>query len=168
MLPIQPEPWRVPPHGIGRKNGGLFVTSGSDEQLVTYQHAVRDLLWDKYGPTEDLLADTSPVKLTFYYVRQLGKGIHAADATNLNKALEDALQGVLYENDRIVLDVRGVIIAQHVEATAPYVVIHIEDAHDDPDGFGLGDFPAEVLADIVRGNDLEEPDADDNVWPPRR
>lgn len=159
FLSIQPEPWRVPPMSPGRKGGKLFVTSGSDEQLVTYQEGVKDLV----RAHDDVRKWEGRLKLTFYYRRQLGKGIAHADVTNMNKALEDALQGVLYENDRTVKDVRGVEIEQSTDVTDPYVIVHIEKAPE-PTSYRIGHFPPEIFEVTGRARVVEE---GDNVWPPR-
>lgn len=170
FLPIQPEPWRTPPHGVGRKGGKLFVTSGSDEQLVAYQEAVRDLMRIHYeAPAREsmqALAGGKPIKLTFYYFRQLGKGIQAADATNLNKALEDALQGVLYENDKAVNDVRGVIVEQSTEVLNPAAIVHLESGHIVP-GIAADELPAHIWHKMACHQAAADTETDELVWPPR-
>lgn len=169
LLRVQPEPWRTPPHGVGRKAGKLFVTSGSDEQLVTYQNTIRDLM-NPLVPSPELFLDNKyPVKLTLYYWRKLGKGIAHADVTNLNKALEDALQGILYENDRMVQNIKGVIVAQHAELECePKVLIHLEDGHGDEFTF-TGEFPQHVVDMLVEADwPVSKEEEDDLSWPPTR
>lgn len=165
VLHTQPEPWATPPHGVGRKNGGLFVTTGSNQELVAYQEEIRELMRSQITQTDIFCycVDDAPAKLTFYYCRQLGRGIQHADATNLNKALEDALQGILYGNDRIVRDVRGAIVSQDNLVTDPWIAIHFQDFFSSVPI--TKEIPEEVLEDIQHPPRIVS--LDENVWPPK-
>lgn len=123
VLHIQPEPWRIPPMSPGRKGGKLYVATGADEQLATYQAAVRDLMEPIVHDLALVPTDVGRLQLTIFYWRQITKGVHEADATNLNKALEDALQGVLYDNDRRVGRITGDIVQQDENVTEPRIAI---------------------------------------------
>lgn len=138
ILPLSPEPWVVPPMSPGRVHGKLIVKAGRDEQLASFQDAVREVLarwlidhpqWDEFFPMEGV-----DVKLTFYLWRTMSEyktskdlthSRHQADATNMQKGLEDALQGILFVNDKQVQDVRTVIVEQSPE-TEPGIAIEIE------------------------------------------
>ena len=94
---------------------------------MTYQNAVREEL-----DGEPMLVGEMR-RLTFYFFRRVDRYIDAADrvrsrnyadATNLQKGLEDALQGILFENDREVVDIRSVIVQQGHEVDPGFVVIH--------------------------------------------
>lgn len=128
----------------GRRNGKLYVQVGRDEQLASYQESVREVMtnwfvdhpeWDEFFPM------TCEVVITFYFWRTLSEyttssdqkhSRHYADATNMAKATEDALQGILYENDRQVRDMRGVIMEQATD-TKGCIVIEIEPFIEPPD-----------------------------------
>jgi hypothetical protein len=56
---------------------------------------------------------------------------HEADVTNLQKATEDALQGVLFKNDKDVREVHSVLIAQGPDVE-PGVVIGIDQYYEQP------------------------------------
>lgn len=114
---VNPQPWAVP---RGNRFGGRPQKGGV---LHTYQQAVKEQVssfWE-FGPFDKDV----PIALSFAFWRQIeneqdtagrwhrGK---VADATNLQKALEDALQGVLFTNDRYIADIRSRIIEQ-----GPYV-----------------------------------------------
>lgn len=110
---VNPQPWSVP---RGNRFGGRPVKS---DVLHTYQQAVKEQIqgvWE-FGPFDSDV----PIALSFAFWRQIENEQDAsgrwhrgkiADATNLQKALEDALQGVLFTNDRYVADVRSRIIEQ--------------------------------------------------------
>lgn len=156
-LDINPDPWAIGPLGVGRRNGKLYPYVGKNAQMDAYKQAVKELL-----------ADVQPLLegeyiLTFYFWRRLDSHEsgrkHQADATNLIKATEDALQGVLFDNDRAVRDVRGVIVEQHAEAR-PFVVVKAEMW----DGFDPTQLPDHVWEQISQ---IDSPSLDfDNTWPP--
>ena len=131
-LNINPEPWEMGTVTSGFKNGKRFSTISPNDTLVAYQNAVKEALED-FEPL-DPAAVLDAVKLTFFFWRQRTKYINAsdriitkssADSTNLGKGLEDALQGVLFKNDRIVRDVRSVIVAQGTDVE-PKILIKVE------------------------------------------
>lgn len=128
---INPEPWAASEGAIGRKNGKAFIHFHKPESLRMYQESVKD---------EFLIANPQAVKvagdieIVFYFWRELTgfemnegqkkRRAAYADATNLQKALEDALQGILYDNDRDIVSVRSVIIEQTQE-TEPAILIAV-------------------------------------------
>lgn len=96
------------------------------------------------------------IKLTFYFFRQQAKYLdtndkvrqrNQADATNMQKGLEDALQGILFDNDKSVSDIRSVIVSQgpYVE---PCIIIKAELAGKHTDE--VLSLPQEVLDSWVR------------------
>lgn len=127
ILQINPEPWTVGKAFAMRGGGGARIAP--DKKLVSYQKAVRETLTSEY----DVKPTSSPISLCFFFSRRLevmtyGKRkSHAnkCDATNLQKAIEDALQGILYENDRQVWDVHSTIVDQSPDAT-PFIIIDME------------------------------------------
>lgn len=121
VLGLNPEPWAIGTISRGKN----YSSISPNDTLLAYQNAVKEELED-----EEML-DWEYVELTFYFWRQQTKYLdasdkirqkNAADSTNLGKGLEDALQGVLFKNDRIVRDVRSVIVAQGADVT-PRIVI---------------------------------------------
>lgn len=127
-LHVNPEPWAVGNAAVGRRNGKTFARISPHAGLKAYQEAVREELDDVTK-----LPD-GQYRLTFFLWRQQAQYIdigdkrrqrNQADATNMQKALEDALQGVLFDNDREVQDIRTRIVSQgsHIE---PLIVIKAE------------------------------------------
>jgi len=114
---INPEPWTAPEVSSGRKNGRIFTQAFKSAGLIAYQEAVKEDLLDNYPDFEKF---DGLVSLEIYFWRQLSVYVgdhgrvqrHAADATNMQKALEDAIQGVLITNDRNVMDVRSVVVEE--------------------------------------------------------
>lgn len=114
-LPVNPEPWAVGSLGLGKKGGKFHPTISPNAQLVAFKQAIAEELeeCEKLPPGE--------YELEFYFWRALDDyetasgrrhRKHQADATNMQKATEDALQGVLIDNDRNVRRVTSEIVEQ--------------------------------------------------------
>lgn len=162
---INPEQWQVGPLSVGRRNGKLFPIAGRDQQLAAYQEAIREEMGDGFEPL------TGKQRIRFYFWRTTegystasGRSHrrHQADATNLQKALEDALQGILYENDRDTWDIRSVIVDQGPDVIGK-VLFSVE-----PLRAWTSDIPQECIKLITETDlDIMAPQYSDNSWPPR-
>lgn len=128
LVGINPEPWTSPNIGGRRKNGSPVVYK--NEGLRVYQEAVKDELKGTIPYSFDR------IELRFYFWRRLEDSnridskrhrSHQADATNMQKALEDALQGVLFANDRDVVSVSSWVVAQGPDVT-PRILISVREA----------------------------------------
>ena len=111
VLDVNPYPWKVPPFSVGRAGARMFVKAGRDDGLHTYKEAIREQL-ERLDP----VMIEGPVDLQFWFWRNIIKRgrsrDHVADATNMQKSTEDALQGILFENDSSVARVQSEIVAQ--------------------------------------------------------
>lgn len=113
---INPEPWTVGTASVGRAKGKMFARIAKDAGLTAYQNAVKEELVALY-PNIEIIPKPTPVALEFFLWRQIvsyeknGRTYKRkrADATNLQKALEDALQGILFENDSQVVSIFTVL-----------------------------------------------------------
>lgn len=132
LVGINPIPWKASQVGGRRKNGSPVVYK--PEELKNYQESIKTEL---SGSTA---VDYERIELQFYFWRRLdtldrqsGRKAtdHRADATNLQKALEDALQGVLFANDRNVVHVNTWVIEQEA-TTTPRILIAIREAPPRP------------------------------------
>lgn len=162
-LYLNPEPWAVGPLDIGRRGGKIYATMGRNQQLAAYQEAVRDEIFVRHYP--EMIEP--PIQLIFWFWRNRAEYTtpnqrqhrkHEADVTNLQKALEDALQGLLYENDRDVVDVHSYLVDQGPEVEGKILV-----------WAGPGPTPADMAKTIPQGAwvDLHHERKDDNSWPPK-
>lgn len=171
-LPVNPEPWVVGNAYVARGGGKSFARIAPDKTLTLYQGAVRAEL-------EALGAEVLPglYELDLFFFRQnaqytdtIGRTRtrNTPDTTNIQKATEDALQGVLIGNDRDVVRIQSHRVAAGVDVD-PMVVIRLT--------FGLeGPRPArqEVQADVdraIQGLSLRQKSKIDqateaNVWRP--
>lgn len=135
---IQPEPWEAAQASTGRRKGKLFVQHYSPEAMVQYKDALAKEFIQQYGkPCED--PNFPPVnRIQFYFWREVvryetptGKiqTGNVADATNLQKSTEDALQGILYPNDRTNFHVSSAIVAQAFGVLPGIMIVadHVED-----------------------------------------
>lgn len=138
FVPINPEPWAIGPVGYTNKGGKPRGFVGENKQLRTYQDAVRQYLRTQVssinGPHPFPMNGHLEVKFWFWrrldsYETQSGRkhGRHWADATNMQKALEDAIQGILTGNDKDNIRVSSEIVSQD-SVTHPGIVIAVSQA----------------------------------------
>lgn len=132
---INPEPWTAPEHGVGRRNGKIYVEVYKSAGLAGYQEGIKEEIKLQNGHLPDVPLDEN-LQVTFWLDRALDQSEtdrktnrNVADATNMQKALEDALQGLIYVNDRRNLDVRTIIERQSA-ATEPHITIEIRSGDD--------------------------------------
>lgn len=125
VLDINPEPWAVGPAGVARKSGKLIPYIGQNQQLKAYQNAVAELVG-----TQDSMLE-GKIQLKFWFWRNRAEYTtpqarthrkHEADVTNLQKATEDALQGVLFKNDKDVVDIHSIMVAQGPDVQGKIVI----------------------------------------------
>lgn len=162
-LRVNPEPWAV--GTITRVKGGARLSP--DPNLVAFQRAVREEL-----ENEKMLPDDYR-KITFYFFRQRVQYLdnrdkvrtrNQADATNMQKALEDALQGILFANDREVRDIRSVIVDQGVDVT-PMILIKAEPIDEATFKHkALLDAPMNFIKDFLLGKKPEPEAPASNTW----
>lgn len=132
VLHLNPVPWKVGPvyaarskitHKIG---GGV----GRDQEVRTYQDAVADELRRLYPEKIE-----GKVRLILLFWREIStyatdKAAKArnneADGTNLYKSTEDALQGILFDNDKDNINGSWAIVDQGPGVTGR-VIIGIEE-----------------------------------------
>jgi Holliday junction resolvase RusA-like endonuclease len=162
-LNINPEPWAVGPLDLIRRKGKIAPTMGRNQQLAAYQQAIKDELAHKYAEV-GAAPFPPPYTLDFYFWRNTERANYA-DATNLQKATEDALQGILIKNDRDVICVRSSIQSQGSESIGA-VVFGVQ--------WNVGRFglqmpmtgpPDEILSEVASFHLITH--VSDNSWPPR-
>ena len=173
VLPINPQPWEVGPLSVGRKGNKVYPIMGKAVELAAYQDAVRDEMHNRY-PEAEMAPLGIYLRVNFYFSRNLGQYLtgtgrkakdHIADTTNLQKATEDALQGILYKNDNLNTSVFSQVIGQSSSA-CPLVIIEI--LEDDRNAL-----PSDILMMYIGEQTAflsEESDpapASDLSWPPK-
>lgn len=130
-LDVNPEPWAIGPLGVGRRGGRVFPYVGQNAQLKTYQNAIGEAL-----RRQDPEMITGQIDLEFYFWRSRDEYVtpqarthrkHEADVTNLQKATEDALQGILFKNDKDVISVQSWMLEQGPDIEG-MVVIGVQEA----------------------------------------
>jgi Holliday junction resolvase RusA-like endonuclease len=148
VLAVNPDPWAIGPLGVGKRNGKYFPYVGRNNQLHSYKEAIASELAE------------GTYDLSFYFWRRLDEHAsgrkHVADATNLQKATEDALQGILFDNDRDVHRITSTIVEQS-DITVPRVVISAQ--------LWVGLDPVEIPNHVWEQIDRSDtPDLFNNVW----
>jgi Holliday junction resolvase RusA-like endonuclease len=127
-IAVNPEPWAVGPLSVGRKNGKLFPMMGRNQQLDAFKRAVAEAI----GEGHEII--NGPVKLKFYFWRNRPVYVtpsgrlhrkHDADVTNMQKATEDALQGILFVNDKDTNDVHSKVVEQGADV-AGKILLSVE------------------------------------------
>ncbi len=168
-LNLNPEPWAVGPLGVARRAGKMTPYMGRNQQLDAYKEAVRDELITRYPATATLYPPY--YELDFYFWRNRAdyegekKRVrkNEVDATNMQKATEDALQGLLIENDRMVNRVQSVIVAQGPSVTG---AVAFRLRWGVPEDKERPEIPTDVVM-LVDSFANRQP-VDSNEWPPRR
>lgn len=127
---INPEPWAIGPISTRTSGGKRIPFVGVNEVLKTYQEALRVEFQNmELAPH---MIDV-PSELEIFFWRRLdgyefNSGAkhqrHVADTTNLVKGTEDALQGILFPNDRLNLVIRGQIIEQSATTDPGIIILH--------------------------------------------
>jgi len=127
---VNPEPWAIGTVNCYGKGRG---TISPNLKMLNYQNAIREELTDRLDSGGAVaFRSVWALDLYIYYFRSTERG-QPADVTNLNKSTEDALQGILFENDRVNRRVSGEIIAQgrHVENVG--LIILLREYEFDPE-----------------------------------
>ena len=164
VLPLNPEPWRVGPVGVTRKNG-LRGFVGKDAQLEAYKEAVReaaeyDLREQGIDPESVMLEGSVELHLYFwrrqdsYESTASGKQVrkHQVDLTNMVKATEDALIGLFYKDDKTVAIQHNHIMSQDF-TTYPMVVIGVRECAPPT----LVELPSDTLRRVLDVSTNSEP-----------
>jgi hypothetical protein len=151
VLDVNPQPWAVGPLSVGRGRGGkYFPQMGQNQQLATYQDALRATLAHRYPN----LAEFESGALSLFGKREVELGLYffqkqeqaekpdartstgtrtvtssLADLTNMVKAAEDAVAGILFDNDIQVRAHRNVTVEHGIAVPEGIVVISIEVWH---------------------------------------
>lgn len=135
---------------------------GRNQQLHMYQQAIAAELADKYGALPG--APLAPCyELDMWFWRNTERA-NIADATNMQKATEDALQGILLANDRDVVRVGSRVVAQGTDV-AGAVVFRIRWGVARNSSDHVSEIPTALLAEMTVASTA--PKVSDNSWPPR-
>lgn len=126
---INPEPWESPIASIIRKAGKFIPHLRSSDRLRFYKEAIEEEFQEQ---NPDHLHHVEPTVVHFFLWRNVekyestGRSGHGkiVDATNCQKSLEDALQKLLYDNDRDNVEVMTRIVEQGTDVV-PFILIHI-------------------------------------------
>lgn len=166
IFPLNAVPWSTPPFSVGRnKKGGSYVRPGQNRELKMYQNAVKAELVEH----PDCRMLEPPYAIRFWFYRRMEPGTtgggrvtkpEEADATNMQKATEDALQGVIINDDVHARTVISHVVEQGPDAPS-IVVIEVwgnyGGAQPDPE------LQAAINRVIERQGYVGNPDA--NAWP---
>ena len=167
VLDLNPEPWAIGPVGYSRRGGKMSAYVGRNQQLDAYKQAIKEAL-DFEGPMLE-----GKVTLNLWFWRHRAEyetpqarthRKHEADATNLQKSTEDALQGVLFANDKDVRVVRSVVVDQGPEVVGR-IVIHVRE--QDPlvyHGYTVWPHHVQEMMDKLDGQGTMELDFDDDEY----
>lgn len=168
-LPVNPEPWAIGSAYVRRGGGKAFASIAPDKTLKTYQEAIRSELMARGASLLE-----PPYALEFYFWRQnaqyqspKGRTMtrNTPDTTNMQKATEDAIQGVLIGNDRDVLAVKSHRVEASIEGAGQVVIV----VHrvDDSEGLEWSTHVYDAIAtESARAERQQRNAADSNTWAP--
>lgn len=130
VIRLNPEPWAIG-EAFARRGGARGAGISPNRKLVSFQRAVQDVFAVDYPDTRPT---REPVRIRFFFSRAIEKlnyggkknaSASYADTTNLQKGLEDALQGILFENDNQVVSVESWMMNQNQNIDT-FVIIVLE------------------------------------------
>ncbi len=133
-IAVNPEPWAIGSVGVTNKGGKYRGFVGQNLQLRNYQDAVRTEIKKQLETSEyaTWFPVSVPTRVHLYFYRRLDdyklegdrkSSRNYADATNMQKAFEDAMQGVLIENDRNNIQVSSAIMEQGPDVTPGTIMV---------------------------------------------
>lgn len=137
---LNPEPWTPGTASIGFKGKQRYPKISKDQRLRDYQEGVRDNIMQAYPDLPMMFPQGVELHLICKFWRQLDKYTagsgrqaqrHVADATNLTKAVEDALQTIFFKNDNQVKHSEGEIIMEG-EDISPRILILVSERVRNP------------------------------------
>lgn len=176
-VPVNPEPWAIGPVGYARRNGKMSAYVGRNAQLDAYKQAVAEAVSEYWG---NLPVLEGKFKVHFYFWRNQAEYTtaqsrqhrkHEADATNLQKATEDALQGIVFSNDKDNKMVGSVVMAQGPSVVGQ-IVINIQDWDQTEDSkYYLSKMPDGMIYRVnntMFSIDSQVVSESDNSWPPKK
>lgn len=142
---INPIQWQTGTASAGRRDGRIVANRlAKPPELEVYQKAIKEH-FEGLSPVPPMYSFPTGIRLEFHFRQVLedwklldGRRSKRSrrDATNLQKALEDALQGVLFRNDSAVVDIRSVV--ETVQTGEPFIGIGIGPATGDEFYLGFG------------------------------
>jgi Holliday junction resolvase RusA-like endonuclease len=124
VLAVNPEPWMAP------KFNAVSKRTYAHPKMRNYKAALREEFISRYPGLQPIQRGT-PLDITFMYVRSTSKG-RPADATNLTKATEDALQRYLFHNDTDNMRVTSLILDQGPGVENTGVIILVDHYEEKP------------------------------------
>lgn len=130
---INPEPWAMGKLGTGRKGGKVYPTYAKNAVQAAYQEALKETIGDA-ARAADLPMQPEDIDLELsimvwrtreQYTSGTGRTVtrNTADATNIQKATEDALQGILFKNDKQVKKVACEIVEEGRDVKPAIIII---------------------------------------------
>lgn len=171
-IPINPEPWAVGNAYVRRAGGKSFAAVAPDKTLKSYKEALAAELIERGATVME-----GPYELRFWfwrenitYIDEGGKKRtrNSPDATNMQKATEDALQGVLIENDRDVLSISSTIVerGQGVDPMVVVQVVQIDESHLRHGGSTNAEVDRAIRLERERAEKIEADKESSNTWIP--
>jgi len=122
IVPVNPQPWTVPTFSAGMKNGHMFCSPAPDAKGNDFKEAVQEEL-----RAQNAYMMKAPYRIEFWFDHKLeSTRSKAVDATNMQKLAEDALQGIVIDNDRNVSEIHSYNFEQDGMAAGMFL-IHVVD-----------------------------------------
>lgn len=124
---LNPEPWTAGDLSTMRKGGRVIPITLPNGNLRSYKETVKEMVGsalEELGIATPVFPKDTPLMVHFYYWRQwqeftiIGRKARRkhSDTSNMTKALEDALQGLIYHNDS-----KNVVAFGHTVESGPDV-----------------------------------------------
>lgn len=129
VIDENPVGWAVGPLSVGRRNGKLVPMIGRNQELSSFQEGVKETIIHKY-PAFEMFVDTD-VEVRIFVWKRLEEYRSAsgrvtrdkkADATNIQKAVEDSIQALLIDNDVHVRRITTEVVRQDTSTNGCIII----------------------------------------------
>ncbi|AKC02886.1 RusA-like Holliday junction resolvase [Gordonia phage Gmala1] len=151
-VPLNPQPWKVPPASGIRKGNKVFVKFGQDEGGVAFKLGVKESLESQGAfmmePGYSLDIYTWRKREQYKDKANRTRTKNKVDGTNMQKLIEDALTGTCFHDDVDNIAIRTIQVEQSI-ATVPRMVLVVRGELEIIDGgIGTNNFFAAIPPDV--------------------
>lgn len=169
VLEVNPEPWRIGPLGTKRAGKRVVPIVGRDTQGFAYKASIIEEITPKLDPLWTPHQGRFVLEFLFWRNRAdyetpqaRTHRKHEADVTNMQKLTEDALQGILFKNDKDTASITSSVVAQGPDVPGLVVIGFTPLPEDFVASFSW--VPAEVQKEIIAGLSAKVDPLDSNAW----
>lgn len=151
-IPINPQPWKVPPAAAARSGSRVFVKFGQDQGGAAFKEALKESIVAQgafmMDPGYSLDIFTWRRREQYKDKANRTRTKNRVDATNMQKLIEDALTGTCFHDDVDNIAPRLIQVEQGIDVIPRIVLIVRGELNMVNGGVGNENFLRSVPADV--------------------